>query len=171
MDSNQTNKNLKWFFLSVVLGVLLLSNWVIGSLCLPFLFKYRPEFHATFEQGAERQLLSMDAIIKRSAPASLSVFVGSSAALNAIDEDAIRGVWKEYRDLSLVPANFGTTGLLAYELLMLRDKLLSPKVKVVVYLYNSFSFSDNFYSTAYTMRWNTAEFVRMADRRILRSTP
>ncbi|MDR3476594.1 MAG: hypothetical protein P4M14_01005, partial [Gammaproteobacteria bacterium] len=47
----------------------------------------------------------------------------------------------------------------------------SPKVKVVVYLYNSFSFSDNFYSTAYTMRWNTAEFVRMADRRILRSTP
>jgi len=88
------------------------------------------------------------------------IFVGSSSVVNGIDVNIVDDVLKS-SGLNEMSRNYGATGLSAYELPLLKRYLLRPDVRLIVFLYNTFSFGDHFHEQAYLTRWDTFEFIKL----------
>jgi len=142
-----------------LLCVAIVSNFFLGSsIVVDFLDKYRPLFWlTTLNTHVEKQILH----ISRDANSSHEkkvLIVGSSSVVNAIDENHMTDYFK-LNGAGYSSKNYGLTGLLAYELPLLKKMLLTKDVCAVVYLYNHFSFGDELHPQATSTRWNTCEVV------------
>ncbi|PCJ69290.1 MAG: hypothetical protein COA62_11760 [Rhodobiaceae bacterium] len=105
-----------------------------------FLNTYQPDrIKVSLNVRSEAQVLRLVSESRAELPGI--AFIGSSSVANGIDEKAVAQVWEEI-GLSQRPVNLGITGLMASELAMLSPYLLSDGYEAVVFLYNSFSFSD-----------------------------
>jgi hypothetical protein len=141
--------------------VLALSALMDTNPVIAWIAKYRPTaVQSSLELNVARQVLATDARLREADHNSLVAIIGSSAVVNGVDTDLINAVWRD-RGLAFTAVNLGQTGLVAYELALLKRFTLAPKVKVVVFLYNSFSFADQLLATVVGVRWSTDEMLRL----------
>ena len=147
-----------------ILFLLALDNWILGSCFVTNIIdKYRPDGTSPGLSQAgvvQKQAFHILALAKKFKKERKVIFIGSSAVVNGIDEQVIRKTW-ETDAPELLPLNYGMTSLLAYEVPMMRRYLFSGDTVAIVYLYNSFSFSNHTHPQAAYTRWNTLEFLRI----------
>ncbi|MFN8370468.1 MAG: SGNH/GDSL hydrolase family protein [Bacteriovoracaceae bacterium] len=86
--------------------------------------------------------------------------VGSSAVDVGIHHPLLQYIWLQNKS-PINSKNFGMTGLLAYELLFLKDYLLDNNFKFIIYGYNQFSFTNTINPQTLPIRWNTTEYLHM----------
>jgi hypothetical protein len=111
-----------------------------------------PRFHV------ERQLWHLEALARRDV--DRVAIVGSSSVVNGIDEAEIVAQLAQ-AGYPLQPQNLGLMVLLGYELPLLKQLLLTPRTKRIVYLYNLSSFSAEFHPEAIHSRWDLGEALRL----------
>lgn len=127
----------------------------------PFLDPYRPPYVGTpMRLHVLKQMWHLEAIAEKHQYTPRVLIVGSSSVVNGIDENAMQQQW-EGKDVHSLPFNYGVTGLMAYELLMLKPLLLAEDVTTIVYPYSSFAFSNELHPDAISIRWNSAEALRL----------
>lgn len=154
-------------FISDILIPCLLMSLVFISVNLLFynkyllmlLDRYRPEYRPRpLNVHIQKQILHLQYLTMESEIKNRVIFIGSSSVVNGIDVNIIKQILHK-NNLDLYPINYGLTGLNAYELPLLKNYIITDKIKVIVYLYNTFSFSDNIYDQAVIDRYNTSEFI------------
>lgn len=166
MPSPSNHSSARTRFATLCLEILLpfacvavVSNCFFGSSAFSdFLDRYRPAFwEIPLNTHVEKQVLhiSHDATLRQG---KKILIVGSSSVVNAIDEQGITEYWKTH-GVDYISRNYGLTGMLAYELPLLKNQLLTEDVFAVVYLYNHFSFGDILHPQAASTRWNTGEAI------------
>lgn len=135
-----------------------LSNFVVGSdAFIRLLSEYRPVAgQSTLEVNVARQVLFMDATLRQPAPERRVSVIGSSSVVNGVDADIVNARWSESAQRRRF-VNLGQTGLVAYELALLKNFTLDQSLDTIVFLYNSFSFADLLLGTVVGARWNTVE--------------
>lgn len=155
----------KVFLTHIIVPVILfvlISNYVIGSnFLLEVVNNYLPPYGTTSVRAhVEKQLLHVEAetMLARKQDTPTIIFVGSSSVVNGIDVDLFKKEFKQGDAFAV--KNFGMTGLMAYELPLLKEYFLAQNVNTVVYLYNTFSFSSVTHPNAIETRWNTLEVLR-----------
>jgi hypothetical protein len=111
-----------------------------------------PRFHV------ERQLWHLEALARRDV--DRVAIVGSSSVVNGIDEAEIVAQLAQ-AGYPLQPQYLGLMVLLGYELPLLKQLLLTPRTKRIVYLYNLSSFSAEFHPEAIHSRWDLREALRL----------
>src|SRR5262245_60595038 len=92
--------------------------------------------------------------------ASRLVLLGSSSVVNGIDSEILATRLGQNKNLTI--HNLGLTGFLAYELPTMKRVVFTPNTRTVIFLYNGFSFGNEFYPDAVEIRWDTAEMLRIA---------
>lgn len=139
-----------------------LSAWAIGSdPAIEWLAKYRPTAgESTLEVNVARQVLTSDARLRLKDPHPRVAIIGSSAVVNGIDAELINKLW-DANSTKKTAINLGQTGLIGYELALLKKFTLHPTIDTIVYLYNSFSFADRLLGTVVGVRWNTQEMLML----------
>lgn len=149
--------------------LLVLSNAVIGSgPVVRFLDERRPSRGQSLVGSAEGQVLHMEAARNRHAGVPRVVVVGSSSVANGIDETLMRARLAS-AGLNYEVLSYGLTGMEAYELPLLRHYLLDDEsIALVVYAYNYYSFTDDPYDLALSVRLDAAEYFRTCGLRDLR---
>lgn len=148
----------------------MVCNFVIGSdMVVNFLDKYRAnDFDNTLnlKTNIEQKILYMKNEQKHAFYGRETViFIGTSSVEVGVDVELIEKIWKK-NGIDLKPVNFGTPLMLAYNLPMIKSCLLQDNVKVIVYLYNCFSFTDYFHPQTSTIIWDTLEFIKCYSDRI-----
>jgi hypothetical protein len=143
------------FFVSFV------SNFVVGSpWMLEKLDRYRPGRPGiSTTTNVEKQMLHIEADARLNHATPKVIFIGTSSVVNGIDVNLIKAMWHE-NGFARTPVNYGLTGLMAYELPFLKKHLMTPEVEAIVFLYNTFCFSDVIHPQAASIRFNTYEFIR-----------
>ena len=137
-----------------------ISNFILGS---PWLLdrmdRYRPgRGGITTTTHVEKQMLHIEADARLNQAMPKVVFVGTSSVVNGIDVELIETVWLE-TGFDRKPVNYGLTGLMAYELPFLKDQLITTEVEAIVFIYNTFCFSDIIHPQAASTRFDTYEFI------------
>lgn len=103
----------------------------------------------------EKQMWRLEHLARAGGP-RIAV-VGSSSVVNGVDPALL-----SRRMGGVLPVhNLGMTGMLAYELLFLESRLLTPETRTVIYLYNGFSFANGFHPDAVDVRWDLAWALRL----------
>jgi hypothetical protein len=149
-------------FLPLVL-VYIISDFILAS---PGLLdktdRFRPSLWGiTTTTHVEKQMLHIEADARLNRSFSKVLFAGSSSVVNGIDASIIESVWQK-NGIPWKPVNYGQTGLMAYELPFLKDYLMTSEVEAIIFLYNTFCFSDVVHPQAASIRFNTFEFIRNA---------
>lgn len=152
-------RNYLLYFLLPLLIVWLLSEILINyPTNILYLDKYSPKrTELSLHARSEAQVLHAHAESIRGDRIAL---IGSSSVTNGIDEELINAKLKDSKINTLV-SNIGITGLMATELPMLSNILLSNGYQGIVYLYNSFSFSDELQRYVLT-RGDLSKFAKFA---------
>lgn len=144
-----------------VLAALLLACEVTlrSAPVIEWIDRYRPPYGTiSMRLHVEKQLWHLEAMARSTTPRI--VFAGSSSVVNGIDESVATSALHA-SGIPLAARNFGMTGVLGYELPSLSSYLLADGTRAVVYLYNAFSFGDEFHPDAIDTRWDTAEMIRL----------
>jgi hypothetical protein len=124
---------------------------------------YRPALvEVPLSTYVETEVWHLHAASRVPASGGRVVFTGSSSVVNGIDTAILDERWRD-AGLSYEAADLGATGLLAYELPILKRVLLGRDVRTVVYLYNTFSFAANVHPQAVATRWDTDEMLGLFD--------
>lgn len=146
-----------------ILFVIFVSNFVIGSpWLLEQLDRYRPGRPGiSLTTHVEKQMLHIEADARLNRATPKVIFVGTSSVVNGIDVRLIEAIWR-VTGFARTPVNYGLTGLMAYELPFLKTYMMTPQVEAIVFLYNTFCFSDIIHPQAASIRFNTIEFIRNA---------
>jgi hypothetical protein len=140
----------------VITNAVIDSDWFITTVG-----RYRPTAgESTLEVNVARQLWGMDAALRTQSASRRVLLVGSSSVVNGVDADTINGVWRA-DGVPLEAINVGQTGLIAYELPLLKRYLLNAGVDTVVFLYNTFSFGNRLLGSVVGARWDTGEMYRL----------
>ena len=141
--------------------VLVISNFIFRT---PWLLdrmdRYRPGRRGlSTTTHVERQMLHIEAEARLNRRKAKAVFIGTSSVVNGIDVESIEAVWRK-TDFNFKPVNYGLTGLMAYELPFLKDQLITSEVEVIIFLYNTFCFSDVIHPQAASIRFDVYESIR-----------
>lgn len=150
------------YLLAPAAAFTLWSNFVIGSApLLRWLDRYRPPpTRAQIRIDHEAQVLHLEA--RRRAPVAPPVvaIAGSSAVLGGVDTVLLGDTWARHGS-AIAAANYGLTAFSAHDLPLIKRDLLAPGVRMVVYLYNTFAFSNRYHTDAIGVRFDAVEFVRL----------
>ena len=142
-----------------VLAIAGLESWVRSDAAVAYIDAHRPgSIGVPIRVVVEKQLWHLEALARTGV--DRVAIVGSSSVVNGIDERALR---QQLRDKGYPqqPQTLGVTALLAYELPLLKQLILTPRTKRVVYLYNLFSFADQVHPEAVDSRWDLPEMLRL----------
>lgn len=103
----------------------------------------------------QKQLFHIKHVEHRMHKIDKVVLTGSSAVINGIDGQLLSQLILSKEGMPVV--NYGMTGLLGYELLMLKDDLAGTHTRKLVFGYNTFSFANHVHPDAISYRWNTGD--------------
>ena len=87
--------------------------------------------------------------------------LGSSSVVNGVDGTEVDKILQA-NSVDMAVQNLGLTGLTAGELPNLAEYVFTPSTRQVVFLYNGFSFGNEFNPSAAEIRWDTSEMLRIA---------
>lgn len=152
-----------YLFLPLVLALMLGEVLLDNDRVMRIVAAYRPLAHeVTLPTNVVRQMQAVDARLREPASntAPRVAFIGSSSVVNGIDVDVIESIWRA-EGMKTEVVNAGMTGLVAYELPLLKHLFGHESLSCAVYLYNRFSFGDRFLGTVIGARWNTVEMARI----------
>jgi hypothetical protein len=107
----------------------------------------------------QKQLFHIRRVEHRIRKIDKAVITGSSAVINGVDGRLLSQL--EVARGHLPVMNYGMTGLLGYELLMLKDDLAGTRTRKVVFGYNTFSFANRVHPDAVSYRWNTRDALAL----------
>jgi hypothetical protein len=142
-----------------LISVYIISNFILGSpWLLELMDRYRPGLGGiTTTTHVEKQMLHIEADARLNGAVPKVVFLGTSSVVNGIDVGVIEAVWRKM-GFPKRPVNYGLTGLMAYELPFLKEQIIRPENEAIVFLYNTFCFSDIIHPQAASTRFDSYEF-------------
>lgn len=157
------------YIILLITNIFLLLIPVMPKNFILFLDKVRPAYEEiSLEVHVQKQVFHLMTMNLHDNLDHRIIFVGSSSVVNGLDVNLIKQIFRA-NNLGLNPFNYGLTGFMAYELPFMKNMFLDHKVDVVVFLYNTFSFTGFYHPQAINIRWDANEYRGIAGRNMDRN--
>jgi hypothetical protein len=145
--------------LAVVIVALVDAVLASSPALLQYLDAHRPHRSTVpLTVSSQAQLFHLHVLNRTTDVARIVPVIGSSSVVNGVDADRVNA---RLAERSAVVANFGITGLAAYELPFLREYYVPSGRRAVVLLYNPWMFPRDVYPSALRRRWHTGEALAL----------